>query len=125
MGRAEGVVYVNVGEQGKGLGECRVVGFFFGVVTEVFEEQDLAALELGCHFIGDGSNAIWREGHVLEGADFLVEEFAEAVDYGTERILWIRLALGTAEVRGEDDLGIVLDGVDDGGQRGDNAGVVG
>ena len=56
---------------------------------------------------------------------FLVEQFAQPVDHGAQRVLGIRLALGTAQVRGQDDLGLVLEGVDDGGQRGHDARVVG
>ena len=58
-------------------------------------------------------------------AELLVEQFAQAVDDGAQRVLWIGLALGTAEVRGQDDLGLVAEGVFDGGQRGHDAGVVG
>ena len=55
----------------------------------------------------------------------LVEQFAQAVDDGAQRVLWIGLALGAAEMRGEDDFGLVVQRVDDGGQRGHDAGVVG
>ena len=58
-------------------------------------------------------------------ADLLVEQFAQAVDHRAQRILGIGLALGAAQVRGQNDLGMVAQGVDDGGQRGHDAGVVG
>jgi hypothetical protein len=42
VGGAEGVVDVDLGEAGKLFGEGGVVGFFFGVEAEVFEQKDLA-----------------------------------------------------------------------------------
>ena len=42
MGRPEGVVDVDVGVAGEGLGEARVVLLFLGVEAEVLEEQQLA-----------------------------------------------------------------------------------
>ena len=47
---AEGVVDVDLGERGQRLGEGRIVGFFFGVVAQVFKQQHLAGLELAGHF---------------------------------------------------------------------------
>ncbi len=51
MGGAEGVVDVDVGQRGQGLGEGWIVGFFFGVVAEVFKQQHLAGLKLAGHFV--------------------------------------------------------------------------
>ncbi len=95
------------------------------MVAQVFKQQHLAGLELAGHFAGDFADAVGREGHVDVFAQLLVEQFAQAVDHRAQRILRIRLALGTAEVRGQNDLGLVPEGVGDGGQRGHNAGVVG
>ncbi len=44
---AECVVDVDLGERGQRLGEGRIVGFFFGVVAQVFEQQHLAATRAG------------------------------------------------------------------------------
>ena len=118
-------LHVDLGQRGQGLGEGRIVGFFFGVEAEVFEQQHLARFELAGHLFGNFAHAVGREGHVDGFAELLVEEFAEAVDDGAQRILRIRLALGAAEVRGKNDLGVTAQGVLDGGQRGDDAGVVG
>ena len=102
-----------------------IVGFFFGVVAQVFEQQHLAGLELARHFAGHFADAVGREGHVDRFADLLVEQLAQAVDDRAQRILRIRLALGAAQVRGQNDLGPMLERVFDGGQRGHDAGVVG
>jgi len=34
---AEGVIDIDLGERGEGLREGRIVGFFLGVVAQVFE----------------------------------------------------------------------------------------
>ena len=55
----------------------------------------------------------------------MIEELAEAIDYGAEAHALDGFALGTAEVRGENDLGFVAKRVL---QRGDgfaDAGIVG
>jgi len=66
-----------------------------------------------------------REGDVEGFAYFVVEELAEPVDDRAEAVLWVHLALGTPEVRGEDHLRLVAEGVLDGGERFADAGVVG
>jgi hypothetical protein len=122
---AEGVVDVDLGQRGQRLGEGRIVGFLFGVVAQVLKQQNLAGLKLAGHLAGHFAHAVGGKGHVDAFAERLVEQFAQAVDDRAQRILWIRFALGAAQVRGQDDLGLVLEGVDDGGQRGHDAGVVG
>ncbi len=123
--RAEGVVDVDIGQRGQRLGEGRIVGFFLGVEAQVFQQQHLAGLELAGHLAGHFADAIGRKGHVDVLAQLLVEQFAQPVDHRAQRVLGIRLALGTAQVRGQNHLGLALQGVDDGGQRGHDAGVVG
>ncbi len=44
---AEGVVDVDLGQRGESLGEGRIVGFFFGVVAQIFKQQHLAATQAG------------------------------------------------------------------------------
>jgi len=100
MGGAEGVVDVDVGQRGEGLGEGRIVGFFFGVVTQVFKQQYLAGLELAGKVGGDFADAVRGEGYVDLCAEGFVEQLAKTVSYRAERVLGIRFALGTAEMRG-------------------------
>ena len=125
MGGAEGVIDVDFGQRGERLGERGIVGFFFDVVAEVLKQEHLAGFELAGKLGGHFADAVGGEGHIDRFAEFLVEEFAEAQGDRAQRVLWIGLALGTAEVRGQNDLGLAPEGVDDGGQRGHNAGVVG
>ena len=93
--------------------------------AQVLEQQHLAGFKLARHFAGDFANAIRGEAHVFCGAHVLVDQLAQPVDNGAQRVFRIRFSLGAAEVRGEDDLGVVAQGVLDGGQRGDDARVVG
>ena len=71
------------------------------------------------------ADAVGGEGDVLVVAEDVVEEAAEVVDEGAEAHGLDGLALGAAEVRAEDDLGLVAEGVLDGGEGLADAGVVG
>ena len=74
VGAAEGVVDVDVAERGELLGEGGIVGFFFGVEAEVFEQEGLAGFEVGGHLAGDGADAVGGEGDVLVVAEDVVEQ---------------------------------------------------
>ena len=125
VGAAEGVVDVDVAETGEFFGEGGVVGLFFGVEAEVFEQEGLAGFEVGGHLAGDGADAVGGEGDVLVVAEDVVEEAAKVIDEGAEAHGVDGFALGAAEVRAEDDLGLVAEGVLDGGEGLADAGVVG
>ena len=114
MGGAKGVVNVDLGEGGELFGEGWVVGFFFRMEAEIFQEQNLAGLELAGKFRGNVTNAVGGKADIDVEADVVVEQFAKAVDDGAQGILGVGLAFGAAEVRREDDLGVVADGVLDG-----------
>jgi hypothetical protein len=94
------------------------------VEAEVFEEEGLAGFEVGGEFGGDLADAVGGEGYVLVFVEDVVEEVAEVIDDGAKAHGLDGLALGAAEVRGEDDLGLVAEGVLDGGKGLADAGVV-
>ncbi len=125
VGAAEGVVDVDVAEGGEFFGEGGVVGLFFGMEAEVFEQEGLAGFEVGGHLAGDCADAVGGEGYVFVVAEDVVEQDAEVVDDGAEAHGGDGLALGAAEVRAEDDLGLVAERVLDGGEGLADAGVVG
>ena len=110
---------------GELFGEGGVVGFFFGVEAEVFEEKGLAGLEVAGHLGGDLAYAVGREGYVFVFVEDVVEEMTEVVDDGAEAHGGDGLALGAAEVRAEDDFGVAAEGVLDGGDGLADACVVG
>jgi hypothetical protein len=107
MGGAEGVVDVDIGELGEFLAEGVVVGFFFVIIAEVFEQGDFAILEFRGGFLGDFADAIGDE------LDRDADEDGEGRDYRGEALLGVALALGTAQVRAEEDARAVLDQVVD------------
>ena len=125
MSRAEGVVDVNLGQRGQRLGEGRIVGFLLGMEAQVLEQQHLVGFKLPGHLRGHLAHAIGGKAYVDFFAQRLVEQFAQPVHHRAQRVLWIGFSLGAAQVRGQDDLGLVAQGVNNGGQRGHDAGVVG
>ena len=72
--------------------------------AQVFEQQHLAVFELARQLAGEVADAVRREGDVDLLADGVIEHDAQAVDDGPQAVLRIRLALGAAQVRAEDDL---------------------
>ena len=125
VGAAEGVVDVDVAEAGEFFGECGIVGLFFRVEAEVFEQERLAGFEVGGHLAGDCADAVGGEGDVLVVAEDVVEQAAQVGDEGAKAHGLDGLALGAAEVRAEDDLGLVAERVLDGGEGLADARVVG
>ncbi len=107
------------------LAKAGIVGFFFCVEAEVFEEKGLAGLEVIGHFGGDFADAVGGEGDVFVFVEDVIEELTETVDDGAEAHGGDGLALGAAEVRAEDDFGVAAEGVLDGGDGLANTGVVG
>jgi hypothetical protein len=122
---AEGVVDVDVAEGGELFAEGGVVGLFFGVEAEVFEQEWLAGFEVGGHLAGDLADAVRGEGYVFVVAEDVVEEGAEVVDEGAKAHGLDGLAFRAAEVGAENDFGFVAEGVLDGGEGLADAGVVG
>ena len=122
---AEGVVDVDVAQRGELLGEGRIVGLLFRVEAEVLQQQGLAGLELLRHLQRDVADAVGREGDVLRDVEHLLQQLAQARDQRAQAHGLDRLALGPAEVRAENDLGLVAQRVLDGRQRLADASVVG
>ena len=125
VGAAEGVVDVDVAERGELFCEGGVVGLFFGVEAEVFEQERLAGFEVGGHLAGNCADAVGRECYVLVVAEDVIEQAAKVSDEGAKAHGLDGFAFGAAEVRTEDDLGFVAEGVLDGGESLADAGVIG
>jgi hypothetical protein len=86
------------------------------VEAEVFEQKRLPGLEVGGHLTGYGPDAVRTEGYVFVFAEDVVEQAAKVCDKGAKAHGRDGLALGTTEVRAEDDLGLVAESVLDGGK---------
>lgn len=88
--------------------------------TEVLQENDLATSSSVDGLLDLGTNTVVQE------LDLIAEKLLELGNNGSKRVLLVDRAVGTAEVGHEDDsLGIVLDGVLDGGESTDDTLVVG
>lgn len=118
MGVAEGIVDVDVGEARQLLRELVVVLLLPGVEAEVFQHDDVARL----HGV-DGLLHL-RPDDLLRQGDILAEQ-PRPGGHGRKAHLLDDLALGPSEVGGDDDLGVFVEGVVDGGQDGPDSRVVG
>lgn len=131
---SKGVVDVDVGERRKRLSELLdllgvsldllAVGILggsllLGVESEVLEENDLTVLGVGNLLLDLGADT------VVEEDDGLAEQLGELGLDRLQGVLLNSLAVGSAEMRGEDDsLGALVNSVLDGGKSGDNSLVV-
>jgi hypothetical protein len=89
-----------------------------GVEADVLDEERLSFLEAGLESLHLGPDEVGRE------HDVPADELRQARGDGLEAHLGIGLALGAAQVRGQDELGAAAQEVGDGGQRGFDALVV-
>jgi len=119
VGGAEGVVDVDVRQGGELRCERRVVRRLPGMETQVLEQQDLARSE------GAGCGLDLRSHTVPRRLHGPPEQLREPRRDRRHAQLFDDLALGAAEVRGEDDGAPLAEQVLDGRQRGADACVVG
>ena len=97
VGRAEGVVDVDVGEAGQLLREDGVVGRLLGVEAQVLEQQHLARRERRRRRLDGRADAVVRGRHRA------AEQLGEPRGDRRHAQLVDDLALGPAQVRGEHD----------------------
>ena len=119
VGRAEGVVDIDVAVAGKLLGEIRIILFLFVMEAEVFKQADFAFLQGGNDAVRVFADDIL--GH-LDGA---AQQLAQAQGGRSQGVLHVELALGAAQVAHQHDFGVLVHQVFDGGQRAHNAVIVG
>ena len=97
MSGAKGVVDVQVGVVGQGLGEHGVVPFFLDVEAQVLEQERLARPEPLDGVLGAQAQGVTAARHVQP------EELAQALRDGSQPKAVLDLALGTAEMARKDD----------------------
>ncbi len=119
MGGSEGVVDIDIGERGERPRKRVVVFLLARVKTEVFQEEHVARLHPGHQFLYLRPDAIRRED------DFFAQETLEPSGDRCEAVARVRFALRAAQVGAQDDLGPLIHGTVDGGQRGADPGIVG
>ena len=119
MGGAEGVVDENIRHGSQALGKLGIIGLFLGAETDVFQQHDLTGLDAVGHHLGNGAVDVSSHGHLD------VQEFLQSSGHGLEAHLGIDLALGAAQMGAQDDGGIVLQQITDGGQSAADADIIG
>ena len=133
VGGTEGVVHVDVGElaeagaEGGHLGGISLHAVPFGILglalfldmeTDILEQDDLAGFQGGAGGLDLGSDAVVEELHRL------AEQFLQLCGDGLEGVLGDALAVGAAEMAGQDDRRTLIQGVLDGRKRrGDALGI--
>ncbi len=125
MRGAEGVVHVVIREFRKLLGKLFVIGLFLGMEAQVLQQQGLALFQLAGHLLGLHPDAIGAEADVFAASQLLVQHHAQALGHRPQAELGSGLALGTAQVRRQDEPCAVAQRVLDGGQGLADARVVG
>ena len=116
---AESVGDVDLSHGGQLLGERRVVLLLFGMEADVLQQHGLAGLDLGGQLLGVRANDVLGQLHLK------AQLLGKALGHGREGILHVELALGTAQMRAEDDGGAMLEQVFDRRKRGVDARFVG
>ena len=124
MRRAESIVHVVVAELGKLPGEIRIVGFLLGMEAEVLQQQRLPTLQLVGHLLRLHANAVGRKSHVLAAPQNVVEQNAQPLGHRLHAHLGIGLALGTSQVRRQNEPRAMAQRVLNAGQRLADAGVI-
>jgi hypothetical protein len=121
VGGAERVVHPDVGDRGELLRERLVVLLLLRVEAEVLEEQDLTVLEVLHELLHPVADAVVGED------DVLLQQLGQALRRGLEGELLpiLGLPLRAPQVRGQDHLRLVVDGVADRRERSPDPRVVG
>ena len=119
MRRAEGVVHIDIRNLRQLFGKRRVVGFLFVVITDVFQQHHVAVLHRGHGLLDFFADAIVHKRHGL------AEQFGQFHGDGRERHGGFALALGPAEVRGQNQFAAFFNQQFQGRQRFDDARGVG
>ena len=96
MGRRKGVVDVEIAQRREAPREAGIVAFLFGVKAHVFEQQDLAVVQLRDGSLRDFTDAVAGE------RDTGAEPLRERPRDRRERERRIRLSIGAPEM-GEND----------------------
>lgn len=117
VGRAEGIVHVQVSVGSQLLSEGRHILLLLGVEADVLQESNIS-FRKASDGAGDSlADAVRDESHLL------AQELGQAISHGGQGVL-VLLALGSAQVGGEEDLGALGGQVLDGGHRRTDTGVV-
>ena len=115
---AEGVVDVTVGQGREAARELRVILLLLGVEAKILKQESFALLKCRNFLLCLRPDAVAWEGNPR------AQQLRKTRCHGPQTELGVGLALRTAKVRGEDQPGIVIQGVLDGWKRSPDARVV-
>jgi hypothetical protein len=93
MGRAEGVVYINLSQRSERPGKLRFIGLFLCMKPKVLQQQHTAERYLPGHGLDHRSNAV---GSHLNGP---LEKLAESLSYRLETVFCLGFSFGPAKMR--------------------------
>ena len=122
MTGTEGVHYEVIGKLSETGGKLRIVLGLTGVEAGVFQKQDLSRGQVGGSLLGLGTDAVGDLLHI--DAQKLLERLNDGVESSVLAGL-DDLSLGTAEVRGKNDIGALVQQKFGGGDNGTQSRVVG
>src|SRR5689334_3646592 len=99
MRAAESIVHVEIGELCQRTRKSFVVGFFFGMEAEIFEQKSLSALEPRRQLFRFDTHTIRREADIATALQHVVEQHAQTLGHRLETHLGIRLAFRPSKMR--------------------------
>ena len=118
MRRAEGVVDVQIGQRGQRGGKIGTVFGLPGIETQVFQQNDVAALHAGHVFGHLVAAAIGDEFHRM------LQQLRQPHRHRAQGILTVRHTLRPPQMRHQDHSRAVLQQIADRRQGGDDTGIV-
>src|SRR5438477_2693466 len=92
--------------------------------AQILKEQCLPLLELERHLLGLGADTVRTEANVLASCEVAIKHHPETLRDRLETHFWIGLALGTSEMRSQNQTCSMSESVLDAGQCLAHAGVV-
>src|SRR5215475_9493771 len=107
---AEGIIHVKISQLGERLGEFWIIRLFTRLKPNVFEQRNIAVLNVLNDFLRHVTD------RVMTKNDGLVNQRMQIFAYGPKRIFLRRLSLGPAEVRHQNSFRAVFAQVVDGRQ---------
>ncbi len=119
MGRAKGVIDINIAEPGQLFGEVGIVLLFFLMEAEIFQQKNITVFQLSGEFVDFRADAVRRERHRL------VQQFGQSAGGRLERIPRLRAAFGTAEMAHENEAAAAIQDAFNRRKRLGNAAVIG
>src|SRR6266849_5677767 len=124
VGRTESVVHVIISQGRQLLGELFVVGFFFFMEPQILQQERLPLFQSSGHFLSFNAHALGTETDILTPREFLIQHHAQPLGHGLQTHHGIRLALGTPQVRRQNQPRPMPQRILDGGQSFADARVV-